>query len=338
MSQFFKGSAGGGPIGTVSGTPPSTDNAIARYDGTTGYIIQNSGIIIDDDGNLDATATFAGSTKFILLQNNDNTAGSSSKISQLIGGTSAGDIYDEWSIGSARAYSWGVDNDDSQTFKLTTDAAANVDPSSGTSLLEVTSAGEISFPSATLTQYGIVTVGAAGLLESTGSLTGVLSGNGSSPITASLVPQYETVVGGASNALDTVAVGTAGFVLTSNGAGVNPSYQASSFLTTWTVVTAATQALAVSNGYIGNRGTTITYTLPTTAAVGELIELTNIGAGLPVVAQNAGEYINFTASTTTVGVGGSLTAVDQFGSLTLVCVVANTAWCVLSSTGNWTIA
>lgn len=38
--------------GNVSGPASSTDNAIARYDGTTGKIIQNSGVTIDDNANI----------------------------------------------------------------------------------------------------------------------------------------------------------------------------------------------------------------------------------------------------------------------------------------------
>ena len=105
----------------------------------------------------------------------------------------------------------------------------------------------------------------------------------------------------------------------------------------WSTITAATQALEVQNGYVGNRATAITYTLPNTAAVGSTIKILNIGAGLPVIAQNAGESINFTASTTTVGVGGTLTSVAQFGSICLVCVVADTTWNVQGHTGNWTV-
>lgn len=40
----------------VIGALSSTDNAIARFDGTTGKLIQNSGVVIDDSGN----AVFAG--------------------------------------------------------------------------------------------------------------------------------------------------------------------------------------------------------------------------------------------------------------------------------------
>jgi hypothetical protein len=46
-------SGGGGGSGDVVGPASATDNAIARFDGTTGKLIQNSAkAILDDDGNL----------------------------------------------------------------------------------------------------------------------------------------------------------------------------------------------------------------------------------------------------------------------------------------------
>jgi hypothetical protein len=49
-------------LGDVIGPGSSTDNAIARFDGTTGKLIQNSGVTIDDSGNvvLAANATVDG--------------------------------------------------------------------------------------------------------------------------------------------------------------------------------------------------------------------------------------------------------------------------------------
>lgn len=38
--------------GNVRGPTSATDNAVARYDGTTGKLVQNSGVTIDDSGNL----------------------------------------------------------------------------------------------------------------------------------------------------------------------------------------------------------------------------------------------------------------------------------------------
>jgi hypothetical protein len=45
--------------GGVTGPASSTDNAIARYDGTTGDLIQNSGVTIDDSNNVSGVGTVA---------------------------------------------------------------------------------------------------------------------------------------------------------------------------------------------------------------------------------------------------------------------------------------
>jgi hypothetical protein len=152
---------------------------------------------------------------------------------------------------------------------------------------------------------------------------------------------YAVICGGTTTtaAQQSIAsVGTSGQVLTSNGAGALPTFQAAAAGgLSWSVITDASKTMVVNEGYIGNRATAITFTLPTTAAVGDQVAITNIGAGLPVIAQNAGEDISVVGSTTTTGVGGSLTATEQFDSIHLICTVANTNWNVLNMTGNWTI-
>ncbi len=299
MSQFFKGPSGGGSTGNVVGTPPSTDNAIARYDGVTGLIIQNSGVTIDDNANINSTTTDSGATKFILLQNNSNGANTATKISQLVGGTSAGDCYNEFRIGSARSYAWGVDNSDTQTFKLTTNAGATVSPSTGTTVVDVTSGGEVSFPAATLTQYGVMVVGASGLLTST-------------------------------------AVGNAGEVLTSNGAGSDPTFQSSSGFV-WNEETGTSATMSVNNGYIANNAGLVTLTLPASAAIGDAIQVITKGAGLVEIAQNAGQTIHFGVLDTTTGAGGSIAATNQWDTVEIVCVTANTDFAVVDAVGDWTI-
>ncbi len=42
----------GGILGDVVGPGASTDNAIARFHGATGKILQNSGVLVDDSGNI----------------------------------------------------------------------------------------------------------------------------------------------------------------------------------------------------------------------------------------------------------------------------------------------
>ena len=46
-------------VGDLVGPASSTDNAIVRYDSTTGKLVQNSGVTIDDSGNVDITSTTA---------------------------------------------------------------------------------------------------------------------------------------------------------------------------------------------------------------------------------------------------------------------------------------
>jgi hypothetical protein len=48
----LQSSGSGGGSGNVVGPASSTDNALARYDGTTGELIQDSAAILDDSGNL----------------------------------------------------------------------------------------------------------------------------------------------------------------------------------------------------------------------------------------------------------------------------------------------
>lgn len=65
---------GGGISGTgdVEGPAASTDNAVARYDGTTGKVIQNSAVRIDDSGNLSADGYVLAKTR--LLSENGTAA------------------------------------------------------------------------------------------------------------------------------------------------------------------------------------------------------------------------------------------------------------------------
>lgn len=48
-------------IGTAKGAASSTDNAVARFDLTTGRVLQNSGVIIDDSNNITGVAALTAS-------------------------------------------------------------------------------------------------------------------------------------------------------------------------------------------------------------------------------------------------------------------------------------
>jgi len=142
---------------------------------------------------------------------------------------------------------------------------------------------------------------------------------------------------GTAQAIASVITFTGGAGLTSSATGgaVTFALDGSNSIT-WEVVTDATKAMAVGYGYIGNRGTAITYTLPATAAVGDTIKMTNIGDGLPVITANTGQTLLVVDTATSVA--GTLTALDKYCSIEMVCSVANTTWSTLGITGNWTEA
>lgn len=95
---------------------------------------------------------------------------------------------------------------------------------------------------------------------------------------------------------------------------------------TWFAITAASQAMTTNNGYIANRGTLVTLALPTTSAVGDLISVVGQGAGGWLISQAAGQQIQIGSANTTLGAGGSVASTNQWDSVNLVCVTANTVW------------
>jgi len=61
--------AGGGGSGDVVGPASATDNAITRFDQTTGKLIQNSTVILDDSGTITGVAALAAVTASITSAN-----------------------------------------------------------------------------------------------------------------------------------------------------------------------------------------------------------------------------------------------------------------------------
>ena len=102
---------------------------------------------------------------------------------------------------------------------------------------------------------------------------------------------------------------------------------------TWSTVSASGTA-SVDSGYLTNSASQVAMTLPTTAAVGAVIEISGIGTGGWKIVQNASQIIHFGNMNTTAGAGGYLSSTAQYDSLKLVCCVANLEWVVVSSVGN----
>jgi len=97
----------------------------------------------------------------------------------------------------------------------------------------------------------------------------------------------------------------------------------------WTTVAGTSQAAAVDSGYVcGNAGQT-TVTLPTTAAVGAVVQVEGLGAAGWVLTAGAGQTIKIGSDTTTVA--GSLTSVAASDNVRVTCIVQNLTWRVLTT-------
>lgn len=94
----------------------------------------------------------------------------------------------------------------------------------------------------------------------------------------------------------------------------------------WSVVLGATQVMTSNNGYIANNGAGVAFSLPAASAVGDYIAIIGMGAGGWSITQGAGQQVRVGANASTVGAGGSTASSNQYDSIELICVVANTLW------------
>jgi len=106
----------------------------------------------------------------------------------------------------------------------------------------------------------------------------------------------------------------------------------------WNNVSGTSATMVADAGYVANNSGLVTLTLPTTAAFGTFIYVQGFGSGGWTIAQNSGQSIHVGSLSTTVGAGGSLSSTNQYDSITLLCVTANTTWTSLGGPqGNLTI-
>lgn len=104
----------------------------------------------------------------------------------------------------------------------------------------------------------------------------------------------------------------------------------------WTVVTTNT-TLVVDNGYFANGGSSLTFTLPTSAGTGSTFRIAGMSASGFSIAQNAGQSIVWGNLTSTTGVTGGISSGSKGDSIEIVCNVANTGFQVVDSNGDLAI-
>lgn len=200
--------SGGAGLGDVVGPVGATDNAVARFDGATGLLIQNSAVTIaDTSGDITAgkynTVAISGSSTPNLTVSGTAT----------ISGTNTGDQTNiTGNAGTATALQTG------RTINGTTfDGTANITVTAAAGTLTgSTLASGVTISS--LTTVGTI---ASGVWNGT-DIAVADGGTGVGSLTA-----YAPIFGGTTStgAVQSGTVGSAGQVLTSNGAGALPTFQ-----------------------------------------------------------------------------------------------------------------
>lgn len=122
----------------------------------------------------------------------------------------------------------------------------------------------------------------------------------------------------------------------SNGAGTITISSTGVGSLVWNDVAGTSQAAAVNNGYIISNAGQTTVTLPATAAEGSVVAVSGKGAAGWVLTANTGQVIHLGNSASSSA--GSLTSTNQYDTVLVLCVTANTTWVVQSLVGNLTVS
>ncbi len=165
---------------------------------------------------------------------------------------------------------------------------------------------------------------------------GVLIGEGASAVTPIVLTAGQVLIG--TTASDpsgaTLSAGTGISINSASGAITISSTGVGSIV--WNDVSGTTQAAAINQGYIISNASQTTVTLPATAAEGSVFGIAGKGAGGWILQMNTGQTCHFGNAATSSA--GSLTSTNQYDSVQIVCVTANTTFVVLCAQGNLTVA
>lgn len=222
-------------------------------------------------------------------------------------------------------------------YNVITGGASNVPNSvapSATSGVPLISQGSSSQPI-----FGTAVVAGGGTGAVSFTAHSLLLGQGTSAVTALGGATNGQIPIGSTGADPTLATLSAGSGVTiTNGAG-SITIAATGGGLTWTNVTGSTQTIAVNNAYLANNATSVAFTLPSSATIGDIFQIVGV-QGAWTLAQASGQQIKFGSTATTAGVTGSLASTDAGDCI--ACVATNTSastvWRVYTSIGNITVA
>lgn len=301
----------GGASNSITSVSPSTSGFVLTSNGVSAdpsfqALPAATGVQTLTDGSANVVSPSGGTITFTNGNNISNLSGSANHITFSVSGTTNHSVQVGNSSGSLTSLGLGT---------------------AGQALV---SGGASSDPS-----FGTLPVNGGGTGATT--LTGILTGNGTSAVTASAVSQYTTLVAGASNAVVAVGPGSSGQVLASNGASANPSYQSIPGVGT-TVTNHYVLVGAASNGITSVSPSTAGYVLtsngtsldPSFQALppSGFTWVSVAGTSQSMSPNNA--YVNQNSSLTTF----TLPATAAFGDTYIISGVGTGGWKIVENSGQ----
>ena len=118
--------------------------------------------------------------------------------------------------------------------------------------------------------------------------------------------------------------------------GVSQTTSGGPGVLTWVDQSSTPVTVTPGTGYYTDSGSLVTLNIPATVAAGSTIAVAGKGSGGWLVQMNTGQTANLGSSATSSG--GSLASTNQYDSIELLCVTANTTFVVRSAVGNITLA
>lgn len=165
---------------------------------------------------------------------------------------------------------------------------------------------------------------------------GIMIAEGASAMTPIVLTAGQVLIG--TTASDptgaTISAGTNISVTSASGSITIAATGNASF--SWNDVPGTSQAAAINNGYIISNASATTVTVPAVAAEGSVIAVQGKGAAGWILQMNTGQTCHLGNQTTSSA--GTLSSTNQWDSISIVCVTANTVWAVTSAVGNLTVA
>lgn len=94
----------------------------------------------------------------------------------------------------------------------------------------------------------------------------------------------------------------------------------------WNRITHSSQQMVSNKGYVSDASGLVSLALPTTSKFGDEISIAGNGSGGWSITQAPFQFIHVGSVTSTVGSSGSVSSINQYDSINLVCTTANTGW------------